>query len=307
MNLSSYYDRVSRLEKEISDLQHKIAGETKKEVDKQKQIESINRSINKSTSISSLQSKNRQIQGYQNDIIKVQTNKASIHKQIADKTSQLARAKQDLQKEEIKESDKLRKEQEQFRREQMNFQQDQQRFQREQENLQRKLQSDISIQKEALNTLVHQIHNANSTTSDQVMTSKQYDFFISHASEDKDSFVRPLADILKAKGLSIWYDEFELKIGDSLRKKIDEGLKLSKYGIVVLSRDFFKKNWTEYELNGMVAKEMYGIKVILPIWHNVTRDEVFSFSPTLADKVALNTALYGIEEISSELAKLIEN
>jgi hypothetical protein len=107
-------------------------------------------------------------------------------------------------------------------------------------------------------------------------------------------------------GYKIWYDEFQLKIGDSLRKKIDEGLKLSKYGIGVLSRDFFRKNWTEYELNGLVAREMNGVKVILPIWHNVTRDEVLSFSPTLADKVALNTAIYSLQEIATELGKLID-
>jgi hypothetical protein len=115
-----------------------------------------------------------------------------------------------------------------------------------------------------------------------------------------------LAELLTKNGHKVWYDEFQLKIGDSLRKKIDEGLRFSKYGIAVLSRDFFRKNWTEYELNGLVAKEMNGVKVILPIWHNVTRDEVLSFSPTLADKVALNTAIYSLEEIATELKKLID-
>ena len=65
--------------------------------------------------------------------------------------------------------------------------------------------------------------------------------FISHASEDKDSVVRPLALALKNKGINVWYDEFELKIGDSLRRKIDQGLSKSKFGIVVISRSFIKK------------------------------------------------------------------
>lgn len=153
--------------------------------------------------------------------------------------------------------------------------------------------------------MVHQIHNAR--VSDETFEQKEYDFFISHATEDKETFVRPLAELLTKNGHKVWYDEFQLKIGDSLRKKIDEGLKLSKYGIAVLSRDFFRKNWTEYELNGLVAREMNGVKVILPIWHNVTRDEVLSFSPTLADKVALNTAIYSLEEIAAELKKLIDD
>jgi TIR domain len=304
MSLSNYYDKVGKFERDIADLQKKISDETRKELDKQKQIDSVNRSINNSTSASTLQSKRNQISGYQNDIIRIQSAKADIHKKISDKTYELTRAKQDLQKEETLEKDKLKREQEDFQKQQETFQREQQNFQLEQERLQRKLQHDITSQKEILSTLVHQIHNA--TVNNDVFEQKEYDFFISHATEDKESFVRPLAELLTKNGHKVWYDEFQLKIGDSLRKKIDEGLRFSKYGIAVLSRDFFRKNWTEYELNGLVAKEMNGVKVILPIWHNVTRDEVLSFSPTLADKVALNTAIYSLEEIATELKKLID-
>jgi predicted RNase H-related nuclease YkuK (DUF458 family) len=304
MSITSYYDKVSKLEKDISDLQKKISNETKRELDKQKQIDSINRSVNKSTSASSLQSKQRQVQSYQSDIIRIQSAKSDLHKKIANKTTELVRAKTDLQKEEIKEKDKLKKEQDDFQRKQSAFQKQQQNFQKEQENLQRKLQSDISSQKEILNTLLHQTHNTNVGVNESEQ--KTYDFFISHATEDKDSFVTPLAELMIKNGCNVWFDIFQLKVGDSLRKKIDEGLKSSKYGIVVLSRDFFRKNWTDYELNGLVAREMNGVKVILPIWHNVTRDEVLSFSPTLADKVALNSAIYSLQEIVTELKKLIE-
>ena len=73
-----------------------------------------------------------------------------------------------------------------------------------------------------------------------VESDKEYDVFISHASEDKEDVVRPLAKSLKEKGISVWYDEFELKIGDSLRRKIDQGLSKSRFGIVVISRAFMK-------------------------------------------------------------------
>lgn len=133
----------------------------------------------------------------------------------------------------------------------------------------------------------------------------EYDVFISHASEDKDEVVRPLARALVEHGLRVWYDEFELKIGDSLRRKIDQGLANSKFGIVVLSKAFIKKGWTNYELDGIVSKANTGEQVLLPIWHGITKQEVLSYSPSLADKVARNTASYTVEEIAEEIAELI--
>lgn len=136
---------------------------------------------------------------------------------------------------------------------------------------------------------------------------KQYDVFISHASEDKDDVVRPLAIALREKGLRVWYDEFEMKIGDSLRRKIDKGLANSRFGIVVLSNDFIRKGWTNYELDGIITKATTGEQIILPIWHNITKREVIDFSPSLADKVARNTSNYTVEEIAEEIASVIKD
>jgi hypothetical protein len=132
-----------------------------------------------------------------------------------------------------------------------------------------------------------------------------YDAFISHASEDKDDLVRPLANALDHMGFKIWYDEFELKVGDSLRQSIDKGLVNSRFGIVVLSRAFFAKNWPQYELNGLTAREIEGRKVILPIWHNIDKQVVLTYSPTLADKVALNTKQLSIQEVAVGLAEVL--
>lgn len=126
--------------------------------------------------------------------------------------------------------------------------------------------------------------------------------FICHASEDKDTIVRPLANALQERGLVVWYDEFELRVGDSLRRKIDAGIARSRFGIVVLSRPFFAKQWAKYELDGLVTMAVSGKQVLLPIWHDVTKDDVVSYSPSLADKVALRTADYGIREIADEIA-----
>lgn len=135
----------------------------------------------------------------------------------------------------------------------------------------------------------------------------EYDVFISHASEDKDSVVRPLAEALRAGGLKVWYDDFELRIGDSLRRKIDRGLANSRFGIVVFSQSFFSKGWANYELDGLVTKAVSGEQVLLPIWHNVTKDQVVQYSPSLADKLARNTANHTIMEIAAEIIEVIQS
>ena len=72
----------------------------------------------------------------------------------------------------------------------------------------------------------------------------QFDAFISHAWDDKDTFVRKLAERLQKQRIEVWYDEFSLKAGDSLRRSIDFGLSKSRFGVVILSYNFFNKQWT---------------------------------------------------------------
>lgn len=134
-----------------------------------------------------------------------------------------------------------------------------------------------------------------------------YDVFISHASEDKDAIVRALATALSGLGLKVWYDEFTLRIGDSLRRKIDRGLANSRVGLVVLSPAFIAKGWPQYELDGIVSRTVSGEQILLPIWHNITKAEVIAFSPSIADKVARSTATHTVEEIAAEIADLINS
>ena len=98
-----------------------------------------------------------------------------------------------------------------------------------------------------------------------------------------------MAYSLKGRGLNVWYDDFVLKVGDSLRREIDKGLAQSQYGIVVLSHNFFKKHYPQKELDGLSAKEQLGRKVILPIWHNIDKEEIIRYSPTLADIVGVKS------------------
>ena len=133
-----------------------------------------------------------------------------------------------------------------------------------------------------------------------------YDFFVSHASEDKSDFVRPLVNAMSDLGLNIWYDEFLLEIGDSLRRKIDHGLGRSRYGIVILSKAFFNKQWPQYELDALVNKSMSGDKVILPVWHGVEHYDVSQYSHSLADKVAFSSKHLSVEDMAKEFLKLIQ-
>lgn len=132
-----------------------------------------------------------------------------------------------------------------------------------------------------------------------------YDVFISHASEDKDAIVRSLAIALTDQGLRVWYDEFTLRIGDSLRQKIDRGLASSRVGLVVLSPAFIAKGWTNYELDGIITRAVSGEQILLPIWHDITKQQVINFSPSIADKVARSTATHTVEEIAQEIAELL--
>jgi hypothetical protein len=133
----------------------------------------------------------------------------------------------------------------------------------------------------------------------------EWDVFISHATEDKESFVHPLAQELARRGLRVWYDKFTLKLGDSLREKIDYGLRLSSFGVVVLSPYFFKKDWPQKELDGLIALEGNGRKVVLPVWHNVTSNDVAKYSPILASRLGVLTST-GLENVVNEIIRAIE-
>lgn len=131
-----------------------------------------------------------------------------------------------------------------------------------------------------------------------------WDLFICHASEDKDEVARPLAEALTGKGLSVWYDEFTLTLGDSLSTSIDYGLANSRFGVVILSPAFFNKEWPKRELDGLTAKEISSGKTILPIWHNVERDYVLRYSPILADKLAVSIS-EGLDRVVTEIQKAV--
>jgi len=133
--------------------------------------------------------------------------------------------------------------------------------------------------------------------------SLEYDVFICHATEDKEQVAEPVAERLREKGVRVWYDKFSIKLGDSLGQKIDEGLRNTRFGLVIFSKAFFAKakNWPRYELDGLLTKEMNGHKVILPVWHNITKAEMEAYSPSLAGKLAAHS-----RDLDSVIAQVLD-
>lgn len=134
------------------------------------------------------------------------------------------------------------------------------------------------------------------------LSSKSLDVFICHDSNDKVEVARPLAHELIKRQLTVWLDELSLKIGDSLIDSIEKGLQEAKCALIIISASFLQnQGWPKHEFKSLVSREFSeGRKIILPIWHRVTREEVSRYSIELADKFALNT-----ETANSTLAKLI--
>ncbi|EMF4353627.1 TIR domain-containing protein [Providencia rettgeri] len=293
MSISSNQSAILRIQNDIANLQKKVADESKKEATLLKQIQQTHSSITKSSSVSTVSSKLNQIARYNEDIARCNSKKATLAKDIARKTSELHRYQTQLAKDEENERKKLETERKKQEKEQLDFQR---KLTREMEAKTRAIQSQISLTKKRISEDIQQEH----------LDSPEYDVFISHASEDKESFARPFAEHLKQLGIKVWYDELSLQWGDSLRTKIDQGLANSRFGIVVISKEFIKKNWTEYELNGLVAKEINGSGRILPIWHEISKSEVLKFSPSLADKKALTTSDYTIDEMAEQLLPMLK-
>ncbi|MEK7674816.1 MAG: toll/interleukin-1 receptor domain-containing protein [Verrucomicrobiota bacterium] len=132
-----------------------------------------------------------------------------------------------------------------------------------------------------------------------------YDVFICHASADKADFVRPLVEALRDQHVEVWYDEKSLKLGDSLRRAIDKGLTKSRFGVVVLSKAFFARNWPQYELDALAEREMAGNdKVLLPVWHGVTHQDVLAYSPALAGRKAVSSS-EGLAKVVGEILSVI--
>lgn len=281
MDSRYYQDKINRLDKDIADIEKKIAAESKIEADRSSKIAAIQRSITKNTSMSSLNLKQRQMSNYNREMNTAQVRRADLQKKLAEKRAERAKYSIELQKAVAREN----------KQNELNQKKLQEQYEQRVRELTEALQNATTVQ-----TVPHSLYDENDNA--------EYDVFISHASEDKESFVNDLVQALMNRGIKVWYDSQNIEWGDSLRTKIDNGLRNASFGIVVLSNNFISKGWTRYELEGLFNIEMTKGKTILPIWHNITKQQVMDFSPTLAGRMALTSAAMTPDEMADEFVRM---
>lgn len=282
MSIEQYQREVNSLDKDIADLEKKKAAADSKYADLQSKITSANNAIQRTRIESTIKSKLRQIETWSKESDKKVKESADLGKKIADKRKKRNEAYNKLQKEEQqqrKKNDRMIKD-----------------MQIAYENKIRELSQQITISNPVQNDKYNDFEG------------EEYDVFLSHAWEDKESFVDEFVKELEKLGIRVWYDKDKIKWGDSMRARIDDGLKKSRFGIAVISPDYIAdgKYWTKTELDGLFQLESINGKMILPIWHNITKKQVMEYSPIVAGKLAMSTATMTPQELAQEMFDLLE-
>lgn len=280
MSIENLVRQIASIDREINTVEKSIHTITENINRKAKDANAILAKISKEKDLKKVININRDLQRKQEEINRLEKDKSTKSKTLADKKSKKLELQSKLGKEEEKVREKAKKDQKEI----LSIQQ---QITREMERQKRQSLQTIDILKPIQTRSIN------------------YDVFVSHASEDKEEFVRDFVECLRKNGLKVWYDELTLNIGDSLRRSIDSGLSNSRFGIVVLSEAFFQKEWPQRELDGLFAREIDGNKVILPIWHKISKNEVLRYSPMIADMVALNTSNFTTAEIAEKISKRV--
>lgn len=310
MSLSSDRSNLVRLNKEIGDLRTKEANEGKKAAEANKKMLTAQTNAAKATSTGTRSSYISTADRESKNMMTAQANQGRYADQVASKTKDAACLQEKIMKEEERERKTTQSADEKRRR-------DDDARRRTDEARQKKVAAANAEANRSLQQRVHELEGQILSNLEArayaaapfkpvppVGEQEVYDVFISHAWEDKEEFVDDFANRAKEAGLRVWYDLFALEWGDSLRQKIDAGLAGSHFGVAVLSPNFFAKQWTNYELDGLMERALDGSSRLLPIWHRLTKDEVKKHAPSLAGRKALDTSLFSIDEIVAELVKL---
>lgn len=310
MSLTNDRSTLIRLNKEIADIRNKEATEARKVAEAQKRMNSAIASANRSSSVNSAKSYLNTADRERNNLQSAQAKQGEYSTKAASKAQDAAKMTERILKEEESErkkatiaDDKRRRDDESRRKADAGRQKRADAVVAQNARVMQQRVAELEAQ------IAEQLEGRAETTPAFLPVAPEgqteaYDVFISHAWEDKATFVDDLAIQAEAAGLRIWYDTAVMEWGDSLRQKIDAGLAGSYFGIAVLSPDFFAKPWPNYELDGLLQKATSGTGRLLPIWHKLTKDEVTQRSPSLAGRMALNTSLMSTADIVAELVKL---
>ena len=280
LNIEQEQRALNQLNKEIASLEQKMAILVKQEAESARRIGITQLNITKNTSPSILIEKTRQIDLYQKKIDKILTDKANINKKLADKIRRLPDTTLKLQKAEAALSKTLAKKQKQILI----------TYEKQIEDL----ENHIQVNENAVNRMDHDSN-----------PKEKYDVFLSYAPEDKDSFSDELSAILQYKhGLKILYQSIAISSEASIKKLVNDSIKNSKHALILLSRNYIKKYCKDCKLESLFQLQSNGGKIILPIWHDITKKEIQDFSPTMSQNLVLNTTMMTPEEISDHFISL---
>lgn len=280
MSISSLQQKEKTLLNDINRLEKNLVSEQKKASDADKKIADCRATISRSKVTTTIRSKERTIETETKKSVSAKSKVADLSGKIAKKRKELGDTQVKLSKARTEESEK--------------FQKDLKR------SYDRQITKMKQIQNEEIKVVQSEILN------DPSLSDKEFDIFISYASEDSE-YVDKLEQSFKNAEFSIWRDKSSIGWGQSIRQSIDDGLAKSKFGIVVLSSKYIEKYWTGYELDGILNKESStGRQMILPLWHNVTKDEIDKKSPSLSNRLALDTRINSLDEILDAFKSLLE-
>lgn len=289
MSISSIQNNIERYQREITAILNKIADKRKKLADAIAKGHKAKVDATKSKSTSTIKSKLSEAKRYADEEAKLNKEIAQLEKKQASAQKKLDDERNKLSKEKSKEDKKVAE---------------------KQTATQKKTERKITD----LNKTITSVQNEQRRLVEssrfpllRIPETESYDVFISHASEDKTTFVDEFVNELITRDVNVWYDKFNIGWGQSLRASIETGLQKSKYAIVVLSPNYFKKYWTTQELNGIFSKESALGNCILPIWHNITKNEISQYSLILADRLALDTSIMNPNEIAEQFVNNILN
>lgn len=285
MSITSIQSNIRRSKTKITELRKKLSKEQESEAKTRKDILQTKKSISRTSSQPIIRNRLSKLERLSKTIQSSAKQQSELNKKIVEEEKKLHRYEEQLLIEETREL----KRQATLRI----------HMEKEHEMNQQSLLTELEEFKASVAEHTKELSNKNDTQ-------EQFDVFISHASDDKDAFVRPLAEFLIGDGIKVWYDERNLTWGKPTRRTIDQGLTNSRFGIVVLSEAFFRKAWTNYELDGLLSRHLSESNLILPIWHDVDYIDVQKYSPSLADLTALKSSDMSIQQIADQLIQLLE-
>lgn len=286
MSITTIQNNIVRYQRDVTGIMKKIGEKRKKLAEAKSKAIKAGEAARKSKSISTIKSK-------LNEVNRQNAEEAKLTKEIAELEKKLAAAQKKLDEEQNKLAKERTKED---KKQAAKIAANQKATETAMRNLDKKVKGVESEQERLRSTSFPLL---------RVDESESYDVFISHASEDKATFVEEFVQELIALNIKVWYDKLNIGWGQSLRVSIETGLQRSKYAVVVLSPSYFKKYWTNQELNGIFSKESAIGNCILPIWHNISKTEVAEHSLILADRIALDTSIMSPKEIATQFVNFL--